>query len=287
MRPGTETLAALPLLASFSAPQIAALNNRADLARLGPDEVLFREGDRPAELNILLAGYVAEIHGKNGENAMTDVIGPVTPIGFASAMLGAPSPTGARTITSARLIVIPTPELRAMIRTKPALALPFLDHALAGMREQTLELCAMKLRSSVQRLAAFLLGLVEDPDMSPARFVLPVREAVPRRQDRLHAGKSVPSVWCASESWRGDPAGRRRGARRCRAAGLRRTLAARRQRCLMSDRGAASPRRARPPHGSAGTSTRCGTATMRAHNALVSSTRRAQSERYQAIRCAT
>jgi CRP-like cAMP-binding protein len=173
VRPGVETLAALPLLASFSTAQIATLNNLADLARLGPDEVLFREGDRLAEFNILLAGYVAETHGKNGENAMTDIIGPIAPIGFASAMLDAPSPTGARTITSARLIVIPTPALRAMIRARPALALPFLDHALAGMREQTLELCAMKLRSSVQRLAAFLLGLVEDPDLSPARFVLP------------------------------------------------------------------------------------------------------------------
>jgi CRP-like cAMP-binding protein len=173
MRPGIEALTALPLFASFSASQIAALNNLADLARLGPDETLFREADQLAELNILLSGFVAETHGKNGENAMTDIIGPVTPIGFASAVLGAPSPTGARTITSARIIVIPAPDLRAMIRAKPALALPFLDHALAGMREQTLELCAMKLRSSVQRLAGFLLDLVEDPDMSPARFVLP------------------------------------------------------------------------------------------------------------------
>ena len=60
-----------------------------------------------------------------------------------------------------------------MIRVRPALALPFLDQALAGMYEQTVELCAMKLRSSVQRLAAFLLGLVDDPAASPARFVLP------------------------------------------------------------------------------------------------------------------
>jgi CRP/FNR family transcriptional activator FtrB len=60
-----------------------------------------------------------------------------------------------------------------MIRARPALAMPFLDHALAGMREQALELCSMKLRSSVQRLAGFLLGLVEDPETSPARFVLP------------------------------------------------------------------------------------------------------------------
>jgi CRP-like cAMP-binding protein len=60
-----------------------------------------------------------------------------------------------------------------MIGAKPALALPFLDHALTEIREQTRELCSMKLRSSVQRLAGFLLGLVEDPEMSPARFVLP------------------------------------------------------------------------------------------------------------------
>jgi CRP-like cAMP-binding protein len=173
MKPGIEALTALPLFTTFSAAQIAALNNLADLARLGPDEVLFREGDRMAELNILLAGFVAETHGKDGENAMTDVIGPVTPIGFASAMLGAVSPTGARTITSARLITVPAPELRAMIRARPALALPFLDHALAGMREQALELCSMKLRSSVQRLAGYLLGLVEAQEISPARFVLP------------------------------------------------------------------------------------------------------------------
>jgi CRP-like cAMP-binding protein len=173
MKPGIEALTALPLFASFSAAQIAALNNLADLVRLGPDETLFREGDQMAELNILLAGFVAETHGKHGENATTDVIGPVRPIGFASAMLGAASPTGARTITSARLITIPAPELRAMIRAKPALALPFLDYALAGMREQALELCSMKLRSSVQRLAGYLLGLVEEQEISPARFVLP------------------------------------------------------------------------------------------------------------------
>jgi CRP-like cAMP-binding protein len=173
MKPGIEALAALPLFASFRASQIAALNDLADLARLGPDEVLFREGDQMAELNILLAGFVTETHCKNGANALTDVIGPVMPIGFASAMLGAASPTGARTITSARLIIIPAADLRVMIRAKPALALPFLDHALAGMRAQTLELCSMKLRSSVQRLAGYLLGLVEDPQMSPSRFVLP------------------------------------------------------------------------------------------------------------------
>jgi CRP/FNR family transcriptional activator FtrB len=173
MRPGTETLTALPLLASFGASRISELNEIADLARVGPDEALFRKGDRLAGLHILLAGFVTETHAHHDGDAFTDVISPVRPIGFASAMLGEASPTGAKTITSARLIVIPAAELRAMIRAEPELGMPFLDHALSSMREQAVELCQMKLRSSVQRLAAFLLGLVEDPEMNPARFVLP------------------------------------------------------------------------------------------------------------------
>jgi CRP/FNR family transcriptional activator FtrB len=173
VRPGLEVIAGLPLFASFRTAQIGDLNELADLARVGPDEVIFREGDRLEGLHILLTGFVTETHAHHDGDAFTDVISPVGPIGFASAMLGAASPTGARTITSARLIVIPAAELRAMIREEPELAMPFLDHALASMREQAVELCQMKLRSSVQRLAAFLLGLVEDPEMNPARFVLP------------------------------------------------------------------------------------------------------------------
>jgi CRP-like cAMP-binding protein len=173
MRPGVEAVAALPLFRSFGLPQITMLNEIADLARVGPEEELFREGDRLRELHILLTGFVTETHAHHDGDAFTDVVSPVRPIGFASAMLGEASPTGARTITSARLIVIPAAELRAMIREEPELGAPFLDHALISMREQAMELCQMKLRSSVQRLAAFLLGMVEDPEMNPARFVLP------------------------------------------------------------------------------------------------------------------
>jgi CRP/FNR family transcriptional activator FtrB len=82
-------------------------------------------------------------------------------------MLGTASPTGARTITSSRLVLISAHELRATIRRKPAVGLAFLDLALAGLPRQTVDLCNLKLPSSVQRLALFLLEMV------PARFVLP------------------------------------------------------------------------------------------------------------------
>jgi CRP-like cAMP-binding protein len=88
VKPGIKALEALPLFAAFSTSQITALNEIADLARLGQDEVLFREGDQVEEFNILLSGFVGETHGFPGENALTDVIAPVKPIGFASVMLG-------------------------------------------------------------------------------------------------------------------------------------------------------------------------------------------------------
>jgi CRP/FNR family transcriptional activator FtrB len=173
MKPGTAVLASLPLFVAFSARQLAGLNEVADLARVGPDEVLFRTGDQLDELNILLTGFVAETQGRRNGDAFTDVIAPVRPLGYAAALLGVASPTGARTISSARLIVVPAPPLRAMIWAEPGLALPFLDHALTGMLALSQEVGQLKLRSATQRLAAYLLGLVEDPQMNPARFVLP------------------------------------------------------------------------------------------------------------------
>jgi len=97
VRPGTQILAGLPLLAACGIERLAELNDLADLARVGPDEVLFREGERLEELNILLTGFVAETRSRQGGDAFTDVVGPVCPLGFAAAMLGTASPNGART----------------------------------------------------------------------------------------------------------------------------------------------------------------------------------------------
>ena len=174
MRPGIETLRGLKLFHSFDTALLARLNELGDLARFGPGELLFNQGDRTDALNILLSGYVTTARAQpGGGDALTDVIAPVSTIGFAAALLGVAAPLAARTITSARLIILPAAELRAMIEADPRLGLPFLDHALHELTELTQEVYQLKLRSSVQRLAEYLLGLVEDPELTPARFVLP------------------------------------------------------------------------------------------------------------------
>jgi CRP-like cAMP-binding protein len=174
MRPGIDALRALPLFRRFEIGLLTGLNELADLARFGPSELLFKEGDPSDNLHILLSGYVATARAQpNGGDTATDVIKPVAVIGFAPALLGVAAPSTARTVTSARLIIIPAAELRAMIKADPRLGLPFLDYALNELSDLTQEVCQLKLRSSVQRLAEYLLGLIEYPEQTPARFVLP------------------------------------------------------------------------------------------------------------------
>lgn len=134
---------------------------------------MFPTGAPLSELPILLTGHVAETQIRDGVEVVTDIITPVTSIGLAAALLGGPSPTGARTISSVRLLMFPAPALRALIRDEPSVAAPLLDQALAGLRAVGRQARSLKLLSAAQRLADFLVGLVPDPRMTPARFVLP------------------------------------------------------------------------------------------------------------------
>ena len=174
MKPGIDALQSLATFATWDRNLLARLNDIADLARVGPDEVLFKEGSLLDELTFLLSGRAVAVssHPSGGE-ALTDVLLPVQPLCLSAVLLGQPAPFGARTVTSARLIILPAAELLAMVRSEPALALPFLDHALIEIQQLTLTICDLKLRSSPQRLAEYLLGLVDASELTPARFVLP------------------------------------------------------------------------------------------------------------------
>jgi CRP-like cAMP-binding protein len=174
MKPGIEALRGIPLFAACTAEVLARLNDSADLARLGPDEPLFREGDRLEELNVLISGYVmTTCLQPDGVDMAADLVTPVRPMALPEVLRGGLAPFGARTATAARVIVIAAPALRTMIQRVPALRSALLDHALLDLQELTLENYRLKLHTSSQRLAHYLLSLIKEPDVSPARFVLP------------------------------------------------------------------------------------------------------------------
>ena len=64
-------------------------------------------------------------------------------------------------------------DLRATLDRYPALERPLFELALKELHGLEREAYDLKLRSSPQRLAKYLLSLVNEPEETPARFVLP------------------------------------------------------------------------------------------------------------------
>jgi CRP-like cAMP-binding protein len=174
MKPGVEALQAVPFLASCPQSVLTRLDTVSDLARLGPDEALFQEGDPVRELNILLSGYAVTVQSQpDGNEAVLDVVEPIGLVGLPEVILGNAPTHSARTVTSARIIVIAAAELRTLLRRAPALEAALLSQALAEIQELNAQNTRLKLQSAAQRLAGYLLTLITEPDVRPARFVLP------------------------------------------------------------------------------------------------------------------
>jgi CRP/FNR family transcriptional regulator, transcriptional activator FtrB len=177
MKPDLEALRSLPLLRSFPDNLLAALNETADLVRFAPAEEVFKAGERLSQLHYLLSGSVGATRLNLGEeDDLVDVLLPVQPLCLPAVLLDLPAPIGAYTLTAGHLITLSASRLREVIAGDAGLARPFLDYALRQAHEQTLENSNLKLRSSAQRLAGFMLGLIEDPEEKPARFVLPFKK---------------------------------------------------------------------------------------------------------------
>jgi CRP-like cAMP-binding protein len=153
---------------------LAALDHSADLVRFGPGETLFQAGDLLGELNYLLIGQIGATDPQSAlDDTLVDIQLPVRPLCLPAVLLGLPAPVGAYTLTAGRLITLPAYRLREMILRSPGLVRSFLDGALREAHEQAHDIRSLKLQSSVQRLAAYLCGLIKDPNESPARIVLP------------------------------------------------------------------------------------------------------------------
>ena len=177
-RAGIRLMAALrsvPLLQSFPDDILAELRETADLMVFAPDEAVFPAGERLSELYCLLSGTIGAVRPSPArKDDLVDVLLPVRPLCLPAVLLDLPTPIGAYSLTAGHLVTLSASRLRALLASDARLAQPFLDYALRDAHEQALENRNLKRRSSAQRLADYLLGLIEDPEETPARFILPL-----------------------------------------------------------------------------------------------------------------
>lgn len=190
MRPGLTALRGIPLLASFGDQWLEMFNGVADLAGVGPDEVLLNPGDPVTDVTFLLTGQIVAVSAApRGDTVPTDVLLPVRPLCLQAALLGLSAPVGLKTATSVRLVSIPAVDFRTAISGDPANATALLHWALTEVQELSENTTRLKLQSSAQRLAEYLLKLAQDQSQAPARLVLPFEK-------RLLAAK----IGCSQEN---------------------------------------------------------------------------------------
>jgi CRP-like cAMP-binding protein len=174
MKPGVEMLRDLPIVSALGPAGLSALNEKADFARVGPDETLFSAGDVLDDVTFLVSGQVAATRPSRKDNdTLIDVLMPVQPLCLATALLERRALHGVLTVTSARLVIVPLSDLRRELDASPAASAALRDYVLGESYRARQELVSLKLTSSVRRLAEYLLTRVSETETGPARFVLP------------------------------------------------------------------------------------------------------------------
>lgn len=148
----------LPLFRDMTEAHFDALVNGAFLQRFPQHVVLINEGDLPDFLHILVDGLV-ELFAVHGTRETTiDIIRPVTTFILAAVIRDAVYLKSARTLTPARVLMIPAPAVREIFGRDAAFARAIVNELAERYRGVVRALKDHKLRTSVERLANWILS---------------------------------------------------------------------------------------------------------------------------------
>lgn len=167
------TCPGLEFLEQELSAQLAGISRIIEVAT---NAVLSRQGAPADTLRYLLDGQVALTQsGAGGDNAVIDVVHPVSSVALASVVAGERHILTARTTKSSRLLEIPAEPLRALIQTHPELAIRMLRGVSVDVEAATRQVLDLKLRNSAQRLGCYLLSLARSTT-PPVQLRLPYQK---------------------------------------------------------------------------------------------------------------
>lgn len=153
-----STIRALPLFRDMAEENFSALMNAAFLQRFPSRVNLITEGELPDFLHIVVEGSVELFARHDGHEATLDIIGPVTTFILAAVICDEPFLKSARTLSSARILMVPAPAVRDVFDRDAVFARAIVNELAQRYRSIVKELKNEKLRTSAQRLANWILS---------------------------------------------------------------------------------------------------------------------------------
>lgn len=172
-----ETAKQLAILQGVERMHLEAMLRGAYLQRFPAHVELVREGEPADFLHILVEGQVELFSSYRDRETTVAVIGTGQSFITAAVMLDKIYLKSARTLTAARILLIPADAARQCFSADAEFARAIATNLAASYRELVKEVKNQKLRSGLERLANWLLTYQESVG-SPQRFDLPFEKKV-------------------------------------------------------------------------------------------------------------
>lgn len=151
-----------PLFTPVSAAALHTLAAASTIRRYERDAVLFHAGDQPEYLHVLAQGSIQLSAGTpDGREAVVELLRPYETFILAAALTAQPYLMSARAVEPAHVLLIPQRLLLTELKADPELAVALLGSMAQQYRHLVREIKDLRLRTASQRLALYLLHLVE------------------------------------------------------------------------------------------------------------------------------
>lgn len=152
-----EHIRSLDVFAGMEDAHFDRLMRGAYLQNFPPLIELISEGDPSDFLHILVSGSVELFSSWNGRETTMSTVWPVSTFILAATIKDAPYLMSARTLEKSRIVLLPSADVREVFDVDPGFARAIVSELAQCYRSVVKNTKDLKLRSSVERLANYLL----------------------------------------------------------------------------------------------------------------------------------
>lgn len=149
----------VPLFAQLPPQLLNSILAEAVVERYAPGDTLFRQDELPHFLHIVMQGEIGLFGAVgNGHETVVEILKKGDVFITAAVLMNRPYLMSARTLLPSRVLLLPAERLRLDALSVPGLAQAILDSLSTQFRVLVRELKTLKLKSTPQRLALYLLS---------------------------------------------------------------------------------------------------------------------------------
>lgn len=158
---------ALPLFRDMEQSQFETLMRGAYVQNFPPQIELVSEGEPSDFLHVIVEGRVELFASWNRRETTMAILRPVSTFILAATIKDAPYLMSARTLVKSRIVLLPSVDVRAVFDTDGGFARSVVTELAHGYRSVVKSAKDLKLRSSIERLANYLLRAQRDAGGAP------------------------------------------------------------------------------------------------------------------------